>query len=189
MAPDSDSPHTSIFRPATPDDCRYIAELIATSSDGVALIEWTEEADKVEGLSPIDVGARAYADPDGDYSYRNCVIAESNGRVAGALLTFSMSARETPAAPPPFDGSDVKFRLWENDTPPDEKYSGDDDSILKRDDFDHQRELGEHDTNFNRGSVGREVGMGDGRVLVVQPERVLYSRESEQDRGHAECVA
>ena len=107
MAPDSDSPHTSIFRPATPDDCRYIAELIAISSDGVALIEWTEEADKVEGLSPIDVGARAYADPDGDYSYRNCVIAESNGRVAGALLTFAMDARETPAAPPPFDGSDV----------------------------------------------------------------------------------
>ena len=96
------------YRLANVDDVRFIAEMVDVSSDGVALIEWAEEAQKVDGRSALDVGAEMYASEDGDYSYRNCWIAEVSRRRAGMLLAFPMHARE-PAdiVSPPFDGTDV----------------------------------------------------------------------------------
>ena len=97
------------FRPAVEADARAIAELIAISSDGVAVIEWTEEADKSPGREPLDVGEATYRQAVGDYSYRNCVIAELQGQVAGMLLCFAMGPRDPSnlPSPPPFDGTDV----------------------------------------------------------------------------------
>ena len=95
------------LRPAIATDARDIAELIAISSDGVALIDWSESAAERLGVTPIDVGAEAYARDDDECSYRNCVVAERDGAVLGVLLTFPMQRRETPAAPPPYDGSDL----------------------------------------------------------------------------------
>jgi len=96
------------FRQALKKDASFIAELIAISSDGVALIEWTEEAEKNAEVSALEVGARMYANDHGDYSYRNAVIAEVNGKAVGMLLSFPMGERQSvmPTAPP-FDGSDV----------------------------------------------------------------------------------
>lgn len=96
------------FRAALPGDARAIAELVDMSSEGVARIEWTEEA-RTTGVDPLDIGARIYAGESGDYSYRNCVIAEVAGAVAGMLLTFAMPPAGTldRAPAPPFDGSDV----------------------------------------------------------------------------------
>ncbi len=96
------------FRPATANDARAIADLVAIASGGVAVIGWAEEAAREAGISPMDVGARTYARPHGQYSYRNTVVAESNGAILGALLTFAMHRRQgEPAQPPPFDGTDV----------------------------------------------------------------------------------
>ncbi|NCF11743.1 MAG: GNAT family N-acetyltransferase [Gammaproteobacteria bacterium] len=100
-------PDETLLRPATATDARDIAELIAISSDGVALIDWSESAAERQGVTPIDVGAEAYARDDDECSYRNCVVAERDGAVLGVLLTFPMQRRETPAAPPPYDGSDI----------------------------------------------------------------------------------
>jgi len=96
------------YRPASDGDSRFIAEMIDISSDGVALVEWTEEARKGDGRSALDIGAEMYASEDGDYSYLNCWIAEVSMQRAGMLLGFPMHARE-PAdiVPPPFDGTDV----------------------------------------------------------------------------------
>ena len=69
------------LRAAVETDARAIAELIAISSDGVAVIEWTEEAQARPGLDPLDVGEATYRQAEGDYSYRNCVIAERGGQV------------------------------------------------------------------------------------------------------------
>jgi len=77
------------FRPAIPDDAREIARLIAISSDGVAMIEWQEAARK-EGVEPLDIGERTYRNPEGNYSWRNCMIVEKDGKTAGMLLTFAM---------------------------------------------------------------------------------------------------
>jgi ribosomal protein S18 acetylase RimI-like enzyme len=97
------------FRAATPGDARAIAELIDMSSEGVARIEWEAAATETPGATPLDIGARVYAGEEGNYSYRNCVMAEVAGEVAGMLLTFAMPPADplnTPVAPP-FDGFDV----------------------------------------------------------------------------------
>jgi ribosomal protein S18 acetylase RimI-like enzyme len=96
------------FRQAHKDDARSIAELIAVSSDGVALIEWNEEAEKHAGASALDIGTQMYTEEHGDYSYRNAVIAETEGQVIGMLLSFPMEEHQgEPPIAPPFDGSDV----------------------------------------------------------------------------------
>jgi ribosomal protein S18 acetylase RimI-like enzyme len=97
-----------VYRPASTDDSRFIAEMIDVSSDGVALIEWTEESQQAPGRSALDIGAELYASKKGDYSYRNCWIAESAGHRAGMLLGFPMGARKPEdVVAPPFDGTDV----------------------------------------------------------------------------------
>ena len=60
------------YRAATAADSRFIAAMIDVASDGVALIEWTETAQRTPALNPLDVGAAQYASKEGDYSYRNC---------------------------------------------------------------------------------------------------------------------
>ena len=81
------------IRTATRDDAREIAKLIAISSDGVAEIEWHEEAD-IEHCDPLDIGERTYQNPQGDYSFNNATILEINGEVAGMLLAFGMPKAE-----------------------------------------------------------------------------------------------
>lgn len=97
------------YRPATAGDSRFIAEMIDLSSDGIALIEWETAAREAGDRTALDVGAEHYAAGAGEYSYRNCILAEIAGRQAGLLLSFPMPPRDptTAAAPPPYDGSDV----------------------------------------------------------------------------------
>jgi ribosomal protein S18 acetylase RimI-like enzyme len=96
------------YRPAQAGDSRFIAEMIDISSDGIALIEWAEAA-QAGDRTALDIGAGIYASETGDYSYRNCCIAEVAGRRVGMLLGFPMSARDPSevVSPPPFDGTDV----------------------------------------------------------------------------------
>jgi len=102
----SDKPE---YRPAKAGDSRFIAEMIDISSDGIALIEWTEAAQAAAGRTVLDIGTESYASKEGDYSYRNCILAEVSGRNTGMLLSFPLHARSPADAvsPPPFDGTDV----------------------------------------------------------------------------------
>jgi ribosomal protein S18 acetylase RimI-like enzyme len=97
------------YRQATAKDSRFIAGMIDISSDGIALIEWTEAAQAAGDCTALDIGAGIYASEEGDYSYRNCCIAEVADRRVGMLLGFPMPARDPSdvASPPPFDGTDV----------------------------------------------------------------------------------
>jgi ribosomal protein S18 acetylase RimI-like enzyme len=97
--------------------------MIDISSDGVALIEWTEAAQAAGGRTALDIGAELYASEGGDYSYRNCCLAEVSARRAGMLLSFPMLGGD-PAdvvSPPPFDGTDV-FAPYEYLEAPDTWY-------------------------------------------------------------------
>ena len=85
--------HEYTIRAATQDDAREIAKLIAISSDGVAEIEWHEEADK-EHCDPLDIGERTYQNPQGDYSFNKTTMLVINGEVAGMLLAFGMPEAE-----------------------------------------------------------------------------------------------
>ena len=99
---------STVFRPASADDSRFIAGMIDISSDGVALIEWTEDSQNAAGRTALDIGAEMESSKEGDYSYRNCWIAEVSGQHAGMLLGFPMAARKPDdIVAPPFDGSDV----------------------------------------------------------------------------------
>ena len=102
----SDEP---VYRQATAKDSRFIAGMIDISSDGIALIEWTEAAQAASDRTALDIGARIYASEDGDYSHRNCCIAEVADRRVGMLLGFPMPARDPSdvVSPPPFDATDV----------------------------------------------------------------------------------
>lgn len=76
------------FRAATVDDCRRIAELFRISSDGVADYIWSGLTAEYPGMDPIEIGAIRYSSEEGDFSYRNCVVAERGGEVIGLLCTF-----------------------------------------------------------------------------------------------------
>ena len=104
------------FRAASAADARVIAELVDMASEGVAAIEWQADARQQGGVDMLDVGARLYAGDQGNYCYRNCVVAEQDGAVMGMLLSFAEGPAEgEPAPPPPYDGSDVfaPFRYLE----------------------------------------------------------------------------
>jgi ribosomal protein S18 acetylase RimI-like enzyme len=97
------------YRPANASDGRFIAEMLDISSDGVALIEWGEAAQASGGRTALDIGAALYATDEGNYSHRNCILAEVAGVRAGMLLSFPIHARapDDLVSPPPFDGTDV----------------------------------------------------------------------------------
>jgi len=82
----------TVFRPARKDECRTIAKLFSMSSDGVADYIWSGLAEPGEDI--LDVGLRRYESEDSVFSYKNCVIAEIDGQVAGMLVAFPMSEPE-----------------------------------------------------------------------------------------------
>jgi len=92
-----------IIRPAHKEDCAEIARLFLTSSDGLAAYIWSgfEKVASIEEASLIETGAARYAREGVDFSYRNCVIAELNGRIVGMLHGFLMKASENPLEPEP----------------------------------------------------------------------------------------
>ena len=85
-----------LFRPARRDESRTIARLFSMASDGVADYVWTKYAKPGEDI--LDAGERRYSDESSLFSYRNCVIAESGGKIAGMMAAFSMHRPDDPGA-------------------------------------------------------------------------------------------
>jgi ribosomal protein S18 acetylase RimI-like enzyme len=82
------------IRPARSSDAADIARLVAISSDGIAMIEWQQQAHK-EQRDALDVAESIYQIPQGNYSYTSATMIESNSEIAGMLLAFAIP----PAAP------------------------------------------------------------------------------------------
>lgn len=85
-----------LFRPARRDESRTIARLFSMASDGVADYVWTKYARPGEDI--LDAGVRRYSGESSLFSYRNCVIAESGGKIAGMMAAFSMHRPDDPGA-------------------------------------------------------------------------------------------
>ena len=96
------------IRKASMSDADHIARLIDISSGGVARIEWKEKAEK-EDCDPIEIGERNYRSDQGNYSWRNAIIAEKNGVVTGMLLAFPMppEPKRDPAKRPTSNAADI----------------------------------------------------------------------------------
>ena len=76
------------FRAATKGDRYELAHLFRMASGGVADYMWSRLAPKYPGLTPLEIGACRFAREEGNFSYRNCVVAEQDGAVIGMLFTF-----------------------------------------------------------------------------------------------------
>ncbi len=77
-------------RPATPGDCADLARLIDLAGEGLPQILWSRMAEPGEDV--WDVGARRAARDEGGFSWRNARIAEVDGQVAGAIVTYIVGA-------------------------------------------------------------------------------------------------
>lgn len=91
------------FRAATKEDRYELARLFRIASSGVADYIWSRLAPKYPGLTPLEIGARRYAREEGNFSYKNCVVAEQDRAVIGMLFTFPLEegqeAEGEPADP------------------------------------------------------------------------------------------
>lgn len=85
----------ALLRPATRADCADIARLFLIASDGLAAYIWSQM--DMPGLSLEEIGCRRYEREGVAFSYRNCLIAEADGAVAGMLHAFPMEQPDAPS--------------------------------------------------------------------------------------------
>ncbi|GAB4446174.1 MAG: GNAT family N-acetyltransferase [Cyanobacteria bacterium J069] len=79
------------FRNAIADDSMTIARLFQIASDGVVDYIWQTQQPQYPGLTPLQIGATRYADPDNVFGYKNCVIAEQNREIVGMMTSFPIA--------------------------------------------------------------------------------------------------
>ena len=76
------------LRRATRQDARAIAELSDLAGHGIPGYLWSQSAK--EGQPSIEVGIERVLREDANFSYRNAVVAEVDGRVAALMLAYPL---------------------------------------------------------------------------------------------------
>lgn len=76
------------IRTAALRDCPDIARLALMAGEGIPGWFWAQQAE--EGQSIEEVGAHKAASDTGNFTYRNCHMAELEGRIAGFLLAYRL---------------------------------------------------------------------------------------------------
>lgn len=84
------------LRGATKSDSHAMAELVNFAGEGLPLYLWERMA--ADGQSGWDVGRARAARDEGAFSWRNTIIAEVDGQVAGSLVGYAL-----PDTPEPID--------------------------------------------------------------------------------------
>jgi ribosomal protein S18 acetylase RimI-like enzyme len=74
-----------------------LAELINFAGEGLPLYLWRQMAGA--GEDPWEIGRERAARDSGGFSFRNSVVAEVDGNIAGALLGYPVAADEEPIDP------------------------------------------------------------------------------------------
>ena len=85
------------IREARKVDAPVLAELINFAGEGLPLYLWRQMAGA--GEDPWEIGRERAARDSGGFSYRNSVVAEVDGNIAGALLGYPVVAEEEPIDP------------------------------------------------------------------------------------------
>jgi ribosomal protein S18 acetylase RimI-like enzyme len=78
----------SPLRRATRKDARALAELIEYAGHGIPGYLWSRSAK--EGQPPIEVGIERVLREEANFSYRNAVVADVDGRVAAMMLAYRL---------------------------------------------------------------------------------------------------
>lgn len=81
-------------RKATPEDDDHLAAFVNLASEGLAHYLWERMAEP--GETAWDVGRRRARREEGSFSYRNGVIAEIDGDVAGCVIGYPLPERPEP---------------------------------------------------------------------------------------------
>jgi ribosomal protein S18 acetylase RimI-like enzyme len=76
------------LRRATREDSRRVAELMDIAGHGLPAYVWSLSAE--DGQEPIDAGTERAAREDGNFSYRNAVVAEEDGEVIAMVLAYRL---------------------------------------------------------------------------------------------------
>ena len=79
---------------ATPQHAKDIAYLTNLAGEGLAAYLWSQNA--VASQSPLAVGIEKAERPEGNFSYRNAWIMESQGQTAGMLLAMEQPSPYDP---------------------------------------------------------------------------------------------
>lgn len=105
------------LRSATVQDCPTAARLMQIAADGVCDYIWSLQQDEFPTLSPLEIGAKRYAEGEGNFSYRNCTLALTHDehqqeRVQGMVMAFAIPSEEVSTAaaeapPEDFPGAEV----------------------------------------------------------------------------------
>jgi ribosomal protein S18 acetylase RimI-like enzyme len=78
----------SPLRRATRKDARALAELSEYAGDGIPGYLWSQSAK--EGQPPIEVCTERVLREEANFSYRNAVVTEVDGRVAAMMLAYRL---------------------------------------------------------------------------------------------------
>ena len=84
-------------RDAVWTDCAELAQLINLAGEGLPLYLWQQMAGP--GEDPWQIGRERAARDSGGFSYRNSIIAEVHGRIAGALVGYPVPDEPEPVDP------------------------------------------------------------------------------------------
>jgi ribosomal protein S18 acetylase RimI-like enzyme len=76
------------LRRATKEDARALTELVDYAGHGIPGYLWSRSAN--EGQPPIEVGIERVLREEANFSYRNAVVAEVDGRVAAMMLAYRL---------------------------------------------------------------------------------------------------
>lgn len=78
-----------MIRPAAPGDADALAELVNFAGEGLPLYLWERIAEK--GETAWQVGCCRAQREEGDFSYRNAMIAEVEGETAACLIGYPIA--------------------------------------------------------------------------------------------------
>ena len=90
------------IRNAARNDCVELAQLINFAGEGLPCYYWQQVA--APGQDPWEIGRERAARDTGSFSYKNSVVAEVDGEIAGALVGYPIAAEpeaiDTASTPP-----------------------------------------------------------------------------------------
>ena len=115
------------FRPAQASDAHDIARFFQLTSEGMADYIWSKLAAPGEAL--LSVGAARYAREQGDFSYKNCLMATDAGRVIGMMHSYALHAMpdghvETDPVLAPYADMEIPNTLYISSLALDEAWRG-----------------------------------------------------------------
>lgn len=79
---------TCLIRPAGQEDAAALAKLIDIAGEGIPSWFWRQQCTK--GQTPLDIGTNRAQRATGGFSYKNALIAETNGTPLGMVLSYAI---------------------------------------------------------------------------------------------------